>query len=155
MSSFSWFTPPPVSAPPSNGGVLETGDFQVNGRDILFTDDFQITAAGDYALVDGDRNLRQAIFNRLQTRMSDFAPRQEYGVGVQIYVKKTASKSNLDALRQRIREQLLLDSRVELVEEVTLELSQASGGAKLTCFIRVRSLGRELRLEPLQFTEAT
>ncbi len=141
MSSYTWFTP---AASPSSGsgGLTELGDVEVLGQDILFTDDFQLTAAGDYALVEGEANLRQGIFDRLQTRLGEFSPRPDYGVGARLFVKRSATKSNLDALRQRIREQLLLDSRVESVEEVSLELSQANGGAKLKVYVKVRSLGR-------------
>lgn len=150
MPSYTWTTPTELTGGQS---LTEPGDFEIFGRDIRFTDDFKLTAAGDYALVDGEENLKWAIYRRLQTRLGEFRPRQEYGASVGLAVKKSATKANLDALRQRIKEQLRLDSRVESVEEVSLELSLAGGDSKLKVYVRVRSLGRELKLEPLLFSE--
>lgn len=150
MPSFTWTTPTGLTG---GQNLTEPGDFEVFGRDIRFTDDFKLTAAGDYALVDGEENLRWSIYRRLQTRLGEYRPRPEYGASVSLTVKKSATKANLDALRQRIKEQLRLDSRVESVEEVSLELSLAGGDSKLKVYVRVRSLGRELKLEPLLFSE--
>jgi phage baseplate assembly protein W len=134
--------------------VSDDGVRTAFGVDILFTDDFQVTGSGDYALVEGEENLRRGIYRRLMTRQGDFRARPEYGAGTQSYVKKTASRANLDALRQRATEQLRLDPRIESVEEMSLELSQVGlGGAKLKVYAKVRARGRELQLEPLQFTE--
>lgn len=113
------------------------------GVDLLFTDDLQVTASGDYATVDGMAALRQAIRIRLITTPGEYAINPAFGCGLMRFVKKRASKADRDAMRQLIIEQLTQEERISKVEDVVVE-SITSGnitGVKIT--VRVTALGKE------------
>ena len=121
--------------------ITVTQDFF--GIDILFEDDLQVTASGDYALVEGYAALRQAILIRLITVPGEYAVQPDFGCGVPSWVKKRMSKSDKDSLRQTIIEQLSKEERIQKVEEVTVEslTSEDTTGVKVS--VRVTALGKE------------
>lgn len=120
------------------------------GEDIFFDGDYSITPAGDLAVVTGLDALRAAIYRRLLTRPGEFKLRPDYGVGVMDFVKKRRTQTTLDALRQRITDQLSLESRIQEVLDIGVE--RIDDGLKVK--VVVRAAGKALTFRPFLFTEA-
>lgn len=133
-------------------GVSET-DIDFFGVDILFTDDLQITASGDYALVGGWEALQQAIRIRLITSPGEYAIYPDFGCGLRQFVKKRASQSERDTLRQRIIDQLSQEERIEKVIEVTLTSFASNNMTGIKIFVRVTALGQEIGFKFTTFAE--
>ena len=150
MTSFSWTLPSTASAPVS--GSSDPIDSQLGrffGTDIYFRNDYSITAQGDFLLIDGIANLREAIYRRLLTRPGEYKFVPEYGVGISSFVKRKASGEVLDELETAIREQLLREERIESVERIAIEPTESG----LNISLIVRASGRALRFRPFSFTE--
>jgi phage baseplate assembly protein W len=113
------------------------------GVDIYFSDDIQVTASGDYATVEGLAALRQAILIRLITTPGEYAIHPEFGCGLNRFVKKRATQSDRDTLRQTIIDQLSQEERISNVEEVTVESFTQGTITGVKVSIRVIALGRE------------
>jgi phage baseplate assembly protein W len=145
MSSFSWTLP----ASSQQTGSAEEQSAILLGKDILFDGDFRVSATGDYILLEGKEALRQAIYRRLLTRPGEYRARPEYGVGVLDFVKRRRVQSTLDELRQRVVDQLSLDSRISEVVDVVGE--NIDDGFKLLIIVRVA--GETLQFAPFNFTE--
>lgn len=122
------------------------------GVDLLFTDDLQLTAGGDYITLSGYENLKQAILNRLQTRPGEFRIRPEYGVGVGLYVKRAMTTSLLAELKQRIVSNLSQESRIDRVSQVSVEKWYPQGRPGLKVLVQVVAKGRPLAFD-YQFQE--
>lgn len=150
MSGYSWSLPTPSSTPV---GSDTDPMLDVVGRDLLFTDDTQLTPSGDYQTIEGKDLVRQAVLTRLMVKPGEYRVRPEYGVGVESYVKKAMGQSTLDQLKSRITEQLHQEPLVESVLDVTLsKVDGAFPGLKVG--VRVRAAGREMRFDPFVFVEA-
>ena len=126
---------------------------QFFGVDLLFTNDLHVTPKGDWQIIDGLENLRQAIYRRLQVKPGEFRVRPDYGVGVASYVKKAMPKSRIDELRQRIITQLAKDKRIDRVVSVEVFPSTGADGAVLKIRITVAVLGVTVRFKPFSFAE--
>ena len=87
------------------------------GEDLLFTDDLQVTASGDYATVEGPDSVSQALLNRLLTAPGEYAPFPDYGVGIRLWIKKRLSRADLDALRAIIVDQASREERIERLQK--------------------------------------
>lgn len=136
-SSFDVLIPSPLASAGLSDPNLQIDFF---GVDLLFTTgDLQVTGAGDYATVDGLPALRQAIYIRLITSPGEYALYPTFGCGLREFVKKKATKSEQDRLRQRIIEQLSQEERVSKVDEVVLEV--VSSGVKVR--IRVTAVSQQ------------
>jgi phage baseplate assembly protein W len=122
------------------------------GRDILFIDDFQITAKGDYATVDGQENLRRAILRRLLVRAGEYKLNPNYGVGVSAYVKKAQTKANLDSLRHAIVDQLSRERRIEKVLSVDVQATFFDSQPGVVIVVRCLAIGRNIEFSPFNFT---
>jgi phage baseplate assembly protein W len=142
----------PISA---RGGATLQDDVELAlfGEDLLFTDDLQVTASGDYALVSGMAALRQSILNRLVTAPGEYAVRPDYGVGVRKWVKKRLTRFEQDNLRQTIIEQLGQEDRIEKVNEVTVERDDIGTNTGVKISVRVTAIGREQSFAFPTFTE--
>jgi phage baseplate assembly protein W len=151
MSHLSWSLPPLVPTAPVSAGDDATRD--LFGKDILFLDDFQMTGAGDYALVEGKENLRRAIYRRLLTRPGEYMFRPDYGAGLATFVKRVMTQANLDTMRQLIIDQLARDPRIESVLEVSVSSTLHGQSPVVKVYVKARVLGQEHRFEPLSFTE--
>jgi len=123
------------------------------GVDILFTDDLQITASGDYADIEGFEALKQSIRCRLLTSPGEYAVNPSYGCGLRQFVKKRATQSDRDALRQTIIDQLVQEQRIQNVEEVTVESLTSGTMTGVKIFIRIIALGRENSFNVQTFSE--
>ncbi len=149
--SFGW-TIPALTALPSPVPT-DAGTSDLFGYDIFFKNgDLQITAGGDYARVGGLENLKAAIYRRLITRPGEFRFRPGYGAGVQQFVKKQATQANLDALRQRIVDQLSQDRRIQEVD-VTVESGTHNGAVIWKVLVRVTTGGNKHTFEPFTFAQ--
>ncbi len=113
------------------------------GVDLYFTDDLQLTGSGDYATVEGFEALRQAIRIRLLTTPGEYAIHPDFGCGLKNFVKKRASKADLDILRQTIIDQLSQEERIQNVEEVTVTRFTSGTMTGVKILVRVIALGRE------------
>lgn len=120
------------------------------GRDLFFDGQLPLTPKGDYRTVEGEENLRRAIFRRLITSPGTYRPKPDYGAGVGDFVKKRSTKSNLDELRTRIITQVVQDRRVEKV--LSVELTESEN--KLTVRVVVQAFGRTLRPQSYDFAKA-
>jgi hypothetical protein len=123
------------------------------GEDLLFDDDLQVTAGGDYALIDGGASVRQALLLRLLTAPGEYAPFPEYGVGIRSWVKKRRSRADLDALRTLIIDQVGRETRIERVVDVVVEAHDEIDNTGIKVLIKAILLGREQSFAFPIFTE--
>lgn len=130
---------------PTSPGTYSPNETEIDlfGVDILFTDDLQVTASGDYAQIEGYEALRQAIRIRLITTPGEYAIRPDFGCGLSRWVKKRMTKSERDSLRQTIIEQLSQEERIQKVEEVTVESLTSGETTGVKILVRVTALGKE------------
>lgn len=146
MSGFFWTLPANANQQVSS---VQQQQAILLGKDILFVNDYAVTAARDYVLVAGLEALKHAINRRLITRQGQFRARPEYGVGIMDFVKKRNTLATLDELRQRTGDQLSLDPRISEVVDVVVE--PITDGLKLG--VIVQAAGKTLRFEPFNFRE--
>jgi phage baseplate assembly protein W len=142
----------PAPATPSPALASET-EIDLWGVDILFDDDTQVTASGDYATVEGNAALRQAILIRLITSPGEYAIRPDYGCGVGQWVKKRMTKVERDLLRQTIIEQLSQEERISKVEDVVVESLTSGNTTGIRITVKVTALGRENSFAFTNFAE--
>lgn len=142
----------PLSPSPGINPPSET-EIDLFGVDLLFDDDLQVTASGDYATVDGYRALEQAIKIRLITTPGEYATRPDFGVGLTRWLKKRMTKSERDSLRQTIIEQLAQEERISKVEDVTVESLTSGNTTGVKILVRVTALGRENSFAFTAFSE--
>lgn len=138
----STFTLPTTPSP--LGTEAETVIVDVFGRDLLWkANNLQVTASGDYALVEGLEALKQAVWIRLITVPGEFAVRPDFGVGLPIYVKKRITPAVLDELRQRCLDQLSKDDRIERVIDVLTERYDIGDQTGIRVIVKIEAVGRE------------
>lgn len=130
-------------------GALDRELGRLFGTDIYFRNDYEITSAGDFLLVNGLTNLREAIYRRLITRPGEYKFVPEYGIGINSYIKRRADVETLDQLRTALTEQLLRERRIDAVEHVAIE--RIEDGIKVGLIIR--AAGRALQFRPFTFAE--
>lgn len=136
----------PTSTSPTTFSSTDAADeteIDFFGVDLLFTDDLQVTASGDYAEIRGIAALRQAIRCRFLTSPGEYATRPAYGCGLRNFVKKRATQSERDALRQTILDQLAQEERIQNVEEVTITSVMSGTTPGVQVFVRITAFGRE------------
>lgn len=95
-------------------------------EDLLFNDDFETAPNGDFALVNGINNLRQALFNRLVTTKGSLAHRPNYGVGIQRYQNAPATLATQRKMALDIDEQFKQEKRV--LKLVSVQVTFQDGG---------------------------
>lgn len=123
------------------------------GRDLLFTDDLQVDASGDYQTIEGPDNLRAAIRRRLLVSPGEYKMRPDYGVGVRLFLKRPATTALLDDLKRRVRDQLARERRIEKVLSVEVEPRSVGGVRVYVIQIAITSGGREHRFEPFEISD--
>lgn len=142
----------PLGGEPTTAGTRAEKIRDALGRDVFFTDDFAMTAAGDYETIEGLPNLRQSIRHRLMTRPGEYALYgYEYGAGVPDFVAKSFSKSVRDELRNRVLAQLAKEPRIEEVFSVEIDKTEVFSVPMIVLRVKVRALGQEVQLQPFQF----
>lgn len=129
---------------------IETALF---GEDLLFDDDLQLTASGDYAYVSGTAAVRQAILVRLLTAPGEYAVRPDFGVGIRSWVKKRLTVSEIDTLRQLVIDQLTKETRIERVESVIVERITTNDLTGISVKVKATIIGREQSFAYNTFSE--
>lgn len=152
MSGYS-FSLPASAGTPIAGSDNPTSELL--GEDILFTDDFQMGAQGDTLVITGDEVVRQAIYRRLWTNPGELAFRPEYGCGVRQAVKKKLTKSTMDALHQRIVDNLAQEDRIDKVVEVVLQTETRDGKPVLKIYVKAQIAGRVQSFKPFVFVQSS
>lgn len=132
----------PVVSSISSSPANET-EIDFFGVDLLIEEDLELTASGDYATIEGQEALRQAIRIRLMTSPGEYAIHPEFGCGLGRWVKRRATQAERDSLRQTIIDQLSQEERIQNVEEVTVESFTSGTINGIKVFVRVIALGRE------------
>jgi hypothetical protein len=148
LSGYSWTLPGGTSSVPATT-PSEDQQLALLGKDIFFDGDFRMTPARDFLLIEGVEAMRQAIYRRLLTKPGEYAARPDYGVGVQLWVKRRRSASSKAELVARIKDQLSLDRRIDEVISVVLE--DLPNGLQVA--IKVRVAGEAIQFRPFEFTE--
>lgn len=143
--AFSWTMPP---EPPTPIGPLPS---PLGGADVLFVaGDLVVSAAGDWATVEGLDAIRQSVLGEAQTDTGELVFREDYGMGIVQAIKAALSQSRIDERRQRLLERLEANERIERVREATLERVEIDGRVGLQVVIRADGRGdQELRLAPI------
>lgn len=149
MASYSYSVSTPSTVAVAPEGVMERENQRLFGTDIRFDNDFFINSKGDYQLIEGFENLRQAVRRRLLTRPGEYKFVPDYGVGVQLYLKKPRSPSRKSELQNAIKSNLLRDPRIQ--EVVQVEIEDIVDGIKVG--IVIRAAGKALLFKPFTFTK--
>lgn len=137
---------------PTTAAAPDDAISQLFGQDLLFENDLQLDAGGDYILLDGKDALRQAIYHRLLVVPGEYALRPDYGAGLSQYVKKRINRAELDQIRQRVIDQLSRDDRIERVIECTTEVYTIGDRPGLKVYVKILCAGQEMRF-PMTFQE--
>jgi len=147
---------PTVNLPAEATGSLAVAnetEITFFGVDLLFTDDVQLNASGDYETIEGMAALRQAVRCRLLTSPGELAIHPDYGCGLRQFCKKRATQADRDALRQLIIDQLSQEERIQNVEEVTVTSFTSGNITGVKIFLRIIALGRENSFAVQTFAE--
>jgi len=120
------------------------------GVDIFFNGNFEITAAGDLAIVKGFAALNQAIYHRLITRPGSFAYRPGYGVGIQSWAKRRNDATSLHELEQVVEDQLSFEKRISRVRKVFVAPLVDGPGIQLG--FDIEAYGDTASFRPLKFS---
>jgi hypothetical protein len=107
--------------------------------DIAFSGDLQRSATGDFDLVSGLNNLKQALFRRLITVPGTLIHRPLYGVGVPLFQGRINSFAVQRELTLRIVENFKRDTRVANVTGVSFDIPE--NPAMLKIIVRVQAVG--------------
>jgi phage baseplate assembly protein W len=145
--TFTIPAPTPAAAIPAN----EDPTSELFGEDILHDEDFQLNGTQDYIVLDGVDVVRAAILRRMVTPPGGYKIRPEYGIGVQQAVKGKLTKSNLDALHQRIIDNLAQEDRIDRVVEVILQRATVNGVDVVKIYVKAQVAGREQSFKPFTF----
>ena len=131
-----WTLPPASDISPPK---LSEAD-EVLGRDIMFQDgSTQITPSGDYALVNGELNLRQSLLHRILIAEEEWRIKSDYGAGLGAFVQEALTQAARDELKSLITEQCMRDRRVLKVSEISLEVDYSREVLKVLLVVESRS----------------
>lgn len=147
----SWSSGGAIAAlPPTVSTVGIEAQDEGLGVDIFFNGDYEMSAAGDFAIVTGFAALNQAIYHRLITKPGSFVYRPGYGVGIQRWAKRRNLLSDMHELEQTVEDQLSFDVRISKVEKVFVSPLLDGPGVKLG--FDIEAFGRSIPFKPLTFT---
>lgn len=93
------------------------------GVDILFGNDFSVTASGDLATVGGFANLVQAIGDRLRTARGSLPEDPTYGSDIFQLISDPDTPAFRALAKEMIREAVLEDPRVLRVDSIDVRKS--------------------------------
>ena len=111
-------------------------------KDLAHTKDLLASTNGDLQTVNGERNMRQALFHRLTTVQGALVHRPNYGVGIRSFQNSPNSFENQRLIATRIKEQFELDFRVKEVVGIQIE-NRPETPEKLVITARVKLEGIE------------
>lgn len=140
-----------AALPPTVSTVgLDTQNAEL-GVDIFFNGDYEMTAAGAFAIVEGFAALNQGIYHRIITVPGSFVMRPGYGIGIQRWAKRRNLLSDMHELEQVVTDQLSFDKRISKVKKVFVTELAEGPGVKLG--FDIESFGAALAFKPLAFSE--
>lgn len=87
-------------------------------QDLEFKSDFKAAPNGDFSIIKGIENLKQALYHRLITVQGSLVHRPEYGVGVQTFQNDVGSLARQRQLALIIKQQFEQDARVSEVKTI-------------------------------------
>lgn len=87
-------------------------------QDLEFKGDFKAAPNGDFSIIKGIENLKQALYHRLITVQGSLVHRPEYGVGVQTFQNDVGSLARQRQLALIIKQQFEQDARVSEVKTI-------------------------------------
>ena len=91
-------------------------------RDLSFAGrELDVSHNGDIQLIEGVKNLRQALFHRLITVKGSLVHRPNYGIGIKQYQNRIARLDTQRELSLEIRKQFLEDPRVKTVDSISFQ----------------------------------
>lgn len=99
---------------------------------------FGVDDRGDYALDEGDVNLKKRILRRLMTRKNAFAHLPGYGVGVPDRIKTLGTAAALAALRADAEAQIMQEPDVQQVRVLILIPSNAPNLVRLRIAVKTK-----------------
>jgi phage baseplate assembly protein W len=109
VSGYAWLVDTsPVPVPTT---AAEEQQEQILGKGIFFDGDYRVTPHGDYLTIEQEEALKQDVYHRLITNPGEYKFRPDYGCGVRAAVNGRMGQAEIDALTNRIRENLLQDPR--------------------------------------------
>lgn len=131
MTTLSWTLPGFPTANTGLGAQAFAGQIdRLFGRDIWFdvTDavtgaDMIVTKAGDWAIVEGRKALRQWIVRFLITNPGEWQTLPEYGGGVRLFLKAKNTPAARDELTAKIRGGLARNPRIEKVDQIDVRFT--------------------------------
>jgi phage baseplate assembly protein W len=130
VSGYAWLVDTsPVPVPTT---AAEEQQEQILGKGIFFDGDYRVTPHGDYLTIEQEEALKQDVYHRLITNPGEYKFRPDYGCGVRAAVNGRMGQAEIDALTNRIRENLLQDPRVT---GVSVTLSAIDEGVSIALAI--------------------
>lgn len=143
MSGYSWTLPSSSAGFGLPAQDQATATQRLFGRDIWLdvraaAPEYVVTAAGDWALVEGREALKQSLIRRLITDPGEWATLPGYGVGAQQFVKARNTAAKRDELTERIRAQFSRDARVERVDSITITALASGDGLRVLVLVTPR-----------------
>ena len=86
-----------------------------------------VTPSGDWVLVSGRVALAQSLTRRFLTSPGEWKTKPRYGAGLREACRKRGRQIDLDALANAMKEQAMMDSRVESVAAVRVDRIDTNG----------------------------
>jgi hypothetical protein len=121
------------------------------GVDIFFNGNYEMSAAGDFALVTGFAALNQGIYHRIITKPGSFVMRPGYGIGIQRWSKRRNLLADMHELEQVVEDQLSFDRRISRVNKVYVSALLDGPGVQLG--FDIDTYWGSLAFKPLTFSE--
>jgi hypothetical protein len=118
--------------------MSQAEDFYLH--DIQFSNDIFPAPNGDFQLIKGINNLKQALFNRLVTVQGSLSHRPLYGVGIQLYQNDVSTLAKQREIALKIKNQFTQDFRVLSVTGVSFTLLD-DGKFEVTYKVEAAGLG--------------
>jgi phage baseplate assembly protein W len=107
------------------------------GKDILlFDNDIQFSSNQDFAVIKYEKNLIQAVYNRLQTYLGEYYI-EEYGSELYKCIGKPANRLLKNRIKGYIFETLLQEPRIDSVREIEVEFKMVDRN-RITAQINIK-----------------
>lgn len=116
------------------------------GRDLYWDEDYRVSPAGDWLVVEREEALKQSVRRRILTSPGEWQTKPDYGIGAADFVKMRKTPAVVAELTERITTQLSRDQRIESVDRVDVE---DSTNESLHISVKIVPRAQAKRAEPL------